>query len=207
MPTRLAPEIPPAPLWRRWLLGIWHFLMRPSGRWSLATLVAVGLVVGVAGTGAVGGAMYFTSTNTFCISCHTNDAAKEWAQSPHHRNAVGFVAGCADCHEPHDFVGMITRKIAASNELWNQILGTINTPQKYEAHRLELAQREWARMRANHSAECMTCHQPILMNDPDKAFLRDMHRTAIANGQNCIDCHKGVAHVAPVETTAAASPP
>ncbi len=194
------------PFWRRAILWGWHFLIGPS-RWPLAVLVGVGLVVGIAGTGAVGGAMYFTSTNAFCISCHTNNAAMEWQHSAHYRNSVGFVAGCADCHEPHDPVGMVERKIAATNELWNQLLGTINTPAKYEAHRLMMAQKEWARMRGNNSAECQTCHQPALMNDPDKPFLRDMHRTAIANGQNCVDCHKGVAHTAPVETPAAAAAP
>ncbi len=90
---------------------------------------------------------------------------------------------------------------------YHEVLGTIDTPQKYEAHRLEMAEQEWNRMRGNHSAECQSCHQPALMNDPQQPFLRNMHRTAIANGQNCIDCHKGVAHTAPTETTASAAPP
>lgn len=191
------------PAWRRCVAACWGFLFRPSGRWSLATLVCAGLVVGVAGTGSVVGAMVYTSSNSFCSSCHTDNAVPEWQKSVHFRNSVGFVAGCADCHEPHNIVGMVARKLAAADEVWNQVLGTINTPEKYEAHRLELAQKEWNRMRGNGSAECKTCHQPAQMNDPDKAFLRDMHRTAIANGQNCIDCHKGVAHTAPTQKTAA----
>ncbi len=58
--ARMPPS--PQPLWRRWLLVCWHFLIRPSSRWSLATLVIVGLVLGLAGSVTVGGAMYLTST-------------------------------------------------------------------------------------------------------------------------------------------------
>jgi cytochrome c-type protein NapC len=194
------------PACRRWVSACRGFLFSPNSRWSFAALVGAGLVLGVAGVGSVVGAMYYTSTNAFCSTCHATNAVVEWQRSQHYRNAVGFVAGCADCHEPHTLLGMLGRKIAAANETWNQMLGTINTPEKYEAHRLELAEKEWNRMRGNDSAECKTCHQPALMNDPDKAFLGDMHRTAIANGRSCIDCHKGVAHTAPTQKAVAAAP-
>ncbi len=41
----------------------------------------------------------------------------------------------------------------ASKEVWAWVFGTINTPEKYEAKRRELAEREWRRLKANDSLE------------------------------------------------------
>lgn len=185
------------------ILRCWRFLWRPSLRWPFLVLVGAGLVIGVAASGTFVAAMHLTSTDAFCSSCHQIDIVPEWKASPHYANAAGFVAGCSDCHEPSDPLGMVVRKVKAVDETWNQLLGTISTPKKFEAHRLELAQKEWARLRADNSQECRSCHQMTTMNDPSKTFLRDMHRTALANGQTCIDCHKGVAHKPPDETPVA----
>jgi len=46
------------------------------------------------------------------------------------------------------------RKIQASNELWHKMLGTIDTPEKFEAKRLELARSVWATMKKTDSREC-----------------------------------------------------
>jgi cytochrome c-type protein NapC len=188
---------------RNWMLRLWRYCWSPSARWPFLVLILVGLVVGIVASGAFAVAMHFTSTNAFCSSCHENNVVPEWKASVHYANAHGVVVGCADCHEPSDPLGLMLRKVAATNEVWNQILGTISTPEKFEAHRWELAQKEWARLRADNSAECQHCHQMATMNDPAKAGLRNMHRTALANGQTCIDCHKGVAHKMPTQPTAA----
>ncbi len=187
------------------LLRWWHCLWRPSLRWPWLVLVVVGLVIGVAGSGVTAGALWFTSTDVFCTSCHQESGVPEWKQSVHYVNTVGFTTSCADCHEPHDPIGALLRKTAGFNEVYHQLLGTIATPEKFEAHRLELAQRVWASMHANNSAECRSCHQMSQMNDPGKAFLSPMHRAALANGQTCIDCHKGVAHKAPTEPVTGSS--
>ncbi len=69
--------------------------------------------------------------------------------------------------------------------------------------RLELAQHEWARMKANDSLECRNCHGYDYMDftrqSPRAAF---MHSTYLANNEKtCIDCHKGIAHRLPEVTT------
>ena len=38
------------------------------------------------------------------------------------------------------------------------MLGSIDTPEKFQAKRHKLAEHEWARMRANNSQECRNCH-------------------------------------------------
>lgn len=188
---------------KNWLSRLWTFLWSPSGRWPLLVLIGVGLVVGIAASATIVVAMHITSTNAFCSSCHEmNIVVAEWKQSPHYVNSVGIIAGCADCHEPKDPLGMAIAKIESMDDGWNHILGTISTPAKFEAHRLELAENVWARLHADNSQECRNCHQMTMMNDPSKPSLRAMHQTALANGKTCIDCHKGVAHKLPTEKAA-----
>lgn len=91
------------------------------------------------------------------------------------------------------------RKMQASKEVWGKIFGTINTREKFEAHRLQLAMNEWRRMTANNSLECRNCHQFESM-DFTRQSKRAVaaHSTSLASGEKtCIDCHKGIAHTLP----------
>ena len=184
----------------KWLLTVWRFLWRPYVGLPFIVLAVAGLTVGAMGATASFVAVHMTSTNDFCSSCHAQNAVPEWQESIHFSNKVGFVAGCSDCHEPKAVIPLLARKVQSLNEVWHQMLGTINTPEKYEAHRLAMAQEVWDSYRSNNSQECRNCHQFSSMSDPDNASIRDMHKAAFNGGQNCVDCHKGVAHIAPDET-------
>jgi cytochrome c-type protein NapC len=99
---------------------------------------------------------------------------------------------------PKDWTHKMIRKIQASKEVWGKITGVIDTPEKFEAHRLQLAENEWARMKASDSRECRNCHSFDSM-DVEKQKLRGskMHKIGIAEKKTCIDCHKGIAHKKP----------
>ena len=87
----------------------------------------------------------------------------------------------------------------ASKEVWGKIFGTINTRRKFLDHRLELAQHEWARLKANDSLECRNCHSSVAM-DLSKQTERaaEIHTRYLLSGEaTCIDCHKGIAHELP----------
>ena len=65
--------------------------------------------------------------------------------------------------------------------------------------RLELAQHEGARMKANDSLECRNCHASVAM-DFQKQTQRaaEIHSRYLLPGKaTCIDCHKGIAHELP----------
>lgn len=76
---------------------------------------------------------------------------------------------------------------------------SINTRRKFLDHRLELAQHEWARLKANDSLECRNCHSAVAM-DLSKQTERaaTIHtRYLLSRQATCIDCHKGIAHELP----------
>lgn len=140
------------------------------------------------------------NTEEFCISCHEmrNTVYQEYMDSVHYNNRSGVRATCPDCHVPHEFVPKMIRKLKASKELYGKIFGVIDTPQKFEAHRLTMAQNEWRRMKDNNSQECRNCHNFEYMDTTaQKSVAAKMHDRAVKDGQTCIDCHKGIAHKLP----------
>ena len=93
-----------------------------------------------------------------------DNVGAEWKQSVHYKNASGVRAICSDCHVPKDWTAKLVRKIQATNELYHSIIGTIDTPEKFEARRAEMAERVWAGMIANDSRECRNCHSDEAMD-------------------------------------------
>ncbi len=144
--------------------------------------------------------MEATNRLEFCISCHEMETTvyQEYRQSGHYTNASGVQAVCADCHVPKEWGRKLARKIKASKELFAWMVGTIDTPEKFEARRLELAERVWASMRESDSRECRNCHGFSNMDLADQGrFAARVHAYGIEDGQTCIDCHKGITHRLP----------
>ncbi len=151
-------------------------------------------------------ALEATNNEAFCISCHEmrDNVYVEYKETIHYTNRTGVRATCPDCHVPKEWGPKMLRKIQASNEVLGKILGTIDTREKFEAKRLELARHEWARMKANNSLECRNCHTLASMNrEVQKPRAQKSHEMAVKDGDTCIDCHKGIAHHKPKGMTEA----
>ncbi|VFT23306.1 cytochrome c-type protein NapC [Pseudomonas aeruginosa] len=181
-----------------WLAGYWRVLRRPSVHFSLGFLTLGGFIAGIVFWGGFNTALEATNTETFCISCHEmrDNVFVELKDTIHYSNRSGVRATCPDCHVPHKWTDKIARKMQASKEVWGKIFGTINTREKFLDHRRELAEHEWARLKANDSLECRNCHNFEFMDFTRQSVrARQMHSTALASGEaTCIDCHKGIAH-------------
>lgn len=179
---------------------IWTVLQRPSAKYSLLTLLVVGFFGGIIFWGGFNTAMDATNRLEFCISCHEmqDTVYQEYKKTIHYANRTGVRATCPDCHVPKDWGHKMLRKIQASQEVYGKLMGTIDTPEKFEAKRLELATHEWKRMKESDSRECRNCHSFEGM-DTEKQKLRGakMHKIAQAEKKTCIDCHKGIAHKKP----------
>ena len=181
---------------------VWNFLKRPSAKYSLVGLLGVGFVGGIIFWGGFHTGLEATYTLEFCISCHEmrDNVYQEYKTTIHYANRSGVRAVCADCHVPHEWAPKMIRKAQASFEVWGKITGVVDTPEKFEAKRMELATHEWARMKANGSQECRNCHDFTAMSaEYQKPSNFKRHKEASAAGKVCIDCHKGIAHHLPKE--------
>jgi len=157
-------------------------------------------IAGIVFWGGFNTFMEATNTLPFCISCHEMESTvyEEYKHSVHFTNPSGVRAICSDCHVPKDWVPKVIRKIRATKELYYWITGEIDTREKFEAKRLELASRVWDSMKATDSRECRNCHQLSVMELEHQArFAARIHADALDKGETCIDCHKGITHKLP----------
>ncbi len=180
--------------------GLLAMLRRPSAKYSMLSILVVSFFGGIFFWGGFNTGMEATNQLEFCIGCHEmrNTVYEEYKKTIHYSNRTGVRAICSDCHVPKDWTHKMLRKIQASKEVWGKITGVIDTPEKFEAHRLQLAENEWARMKASDSRECRNCHTFDAMNaEMQKLRGSKMHKIGIAEKKTCIDCHKGIAHKKP----------
>lgn len=176
----------------------WRALRSPFFRFSLLTLLVL-LAIG----GIIGGfttAVEATNSIGFCTSCHDMSYNyEEYKKTIHYSNRSGVRAVCSDCHVPKkNWFSEMHRKIEASRDVWEELMGTIDTREKFDAKRLEMAKREWARMKESDSIGCRNCHsfEGMDMDAQDKR-AKNKHAEAAESGKTCIDCHKGIAHKLP----------
>lgn len=177
------------------------FFLKPSNRIGLSVLVTLGFIAGAIAWQQFNNVMDATSTEEFCVSCHSMETPlEELKQTVHWSNNSGVRATCPDCHLPHDKTPKYARKMQASREVLAELSGKYNEEGSFEEHRAEMAEREWARFAANGSKECKNCHSYDRMNfeKMSKAAQKAMKPAAERN-QSCVDCHKGIAHHLPAK--------
>ena len=193
--------------------------MSSRTKWGVLTVVLVGILLGIFLWGGFNWAMEMTNTEEFCVSCHEMEATvyEELQETIHFTNRTGVRATCPDCHVPKEWVYKVIRKVRATNELYHKFMGSIDTPEKFEAKRFEMAKNVWRAMKETDSRECRNCHAFYSM-DFDKQESRAVerheemeememareeagaeHAEAAKAGLTCIDCHKGIAHTLPAE--------
>ncbi len=186
------------------MFGIKNFL----GRRSVVGVLMIGIVVGIVFWGGFNTAMEMTNTEEFCISCHEmeNNVYQEYRQTVHYQNRTGVRATCPDCHVPKDWTHKLIRKVVATRELYHKVVGTVDTPRKFEAYRLTMAKNEWRRMKQTDSRECRNCHEFGSMDYMMQSRRASpQHISGFEKGETCIDCHKGIAHTLPDTSTLTAA--
>ncbi|MBC5764474.1 NapC/NirT family cytochrome c [Ramlibacter albus] len=180
----------------------WAALNRPSTKYSVLVLGVVFFVGGILFWGGFHTGLEMTNTMEFCTTCHEmrENVYAEYKETIHFSNRSGVRAKCSDCHVPHEWGPKMKRKMQASMELWGKLTGYVDTKEKFEKHRMEMATHEWERMKANGSQECRNCHSFDAMSaEYQKQTPYKKHMKAREEGKTCIDCHKGIAHKLPKE--------
>lgn len=185
---------------KSFLVKLWRTMTRPAVHISLGVLTMGGFIAGVIFWGGFNTALEHTNTEEFCVSCHTmrDNVYVELQETVHWKNTSGVRATCPDCHVPHEWTAKIARKMQASKEVFAQVFGDLDTPEKFEARRIELAKHEWDRFSSNKSLECKNCHNYDSMDFENmRPTARIQMKNAAERDQSCIDCHKGIAHNLP----------
>jgi cytochrome c-type protein NapC len=184
----------------------WSKLWRPPYKWYLLWMPTGGIlmfVIGIIFWGGFNTVLEATNTESFCISCHEmrEYLYPEYQKTVHFKNRTGVRAVCSDCHVPKPWFYKMARKINATFiEIPGKIMGNIDTREKFEAKRLELAERVWATMQSTDSRECRNCHALVSMDlelQDKSAQKRHTLESVRESGKTCIDCHKGIAHELP----------
>ena len=141
--------------------------------------------------------------NAVCESCHKDILNKGWLHGVHHNQDLT----CVDCHDLHKTDLVRTDKQA-------EVCTVCHKRQKTGIHHKPDSLRKIPRctlchaphgnsapqftMLKNRSAGCRTCHdlQAMQQNPAVSALAKSYHKAMASPDRTCIDCHRGVAHVA-----------
>jgi len=180
--------------------GIWA---KPGSKWLLGIPLGgfIAFVFGAVALGSTNYVLHQTSSTEFCYLCHSHEAfiKPEYEASSHFKNLTGVRAECADCHLPHDnWFELVWTKAVVSLDIIPEMMGKLDTAEKYEEHRAEMATSVWRQFRENDSKFCRSCHsyEAMDLENQERRTARQ-HARAAENGETCIDCHYGIVHVAP----------
>jgi cytochrome c nitrite reductase small subunit len=145
-----------------------------STKLLLALAALLGIVAGVGSYTFVyaKGLSYMSSAPEVCANCHIMQPQYEsWQKSSHHA-----VAGCVDCHLPHDFVGKYMAK--AINGYHHSAAFTLQNfaePIVIKPENSRILQES-----------CLNCHGELV------------HQALVAPGRSeqvrCVHCHLTVGH-------------
>ena len=97
------------------LKKLWTFLKKPSAKYSILAIAAVGFISGILFWGAFNTGMEATNTLAFCTTCHEmrDNVYQEYKETIHYSNRTGVRAICSDCHVPKDWTHKMIRKSQA----------------------------------------------------------------------------------------------
>lgn len=184
---------------RNALLRLWDWFWRPTGVMSVGFVLIAGFLAGILFWGGFHWSMEMTNTEEFCVSCHTMETnLGEYRETIHYNNHSGVRAICSDCHVPKEWQHKVKAKVMAVKDVYHELVGTIDTPEKYEDHRLAMAAMTWEKMKRSDSRECRNCHNFDYMDFTiQETRAAAQHQRAIDDGMTCIDCHQGIAHNLP----------
>ncbi|UNC92967.1 cytochrome c3 family protein [Candidatus Contubernalis alkaliaceticus] len=119
-------------------------------------------------------ALKFTSTPSFCGSCHYMAESKEsWEVSEHYKEAK-----CLDCHSDPGMIGYLMAKMNGIKELYVHLTEDV-TRERIEAMDVHV-----------NKESCIQCHQSV----------KDDGTHKLHESMECGQCHIGIGHGAEVDT-------
>jgi len=181
------------------LRRIWDWFWSPTAVLSVGFTLIAGFVAGILFWGGFHWTVEASNSEEFCVSCHSMETnLGEYRETVHYNNHSGVRAICSDCHVPNEWNHKMKAKAIAVKDIYFELTGSIDTPEKYEARRGEMAKAVWKKMKASDSRECRNCHAFEYMDFTlQEARAGREHQRALDESMTCIDCHQGIAHNLP----------
>jgi formylglycine-generating enzyme len=133
----------------------------------------------------------YTSTDSYCTSCHIHPQADQsWKLSTHYNNASGNIIHCSDCHLPPEGHGYLFAKAKHGlKDIYGYIFKDSARINWQEKKLLENAKGYV------YEKSCLDCHQnlfPVTLSvNGGNAHL---FYTTSKDPLNCINCHISVGH-------------
>jgi nitrate/TMAO reductase-like tetraheme cytochrome c subunit len=154
----------------------------------------IGLIIGVAVILAMIEFDHYTSTDTFCASCHSMDiVAKEYRESIHYTSRSGVRAQCGDCHVHEGVFAAAWDHFMGYNDLLEQLFGPdYDDPVVLNVHRPDMAFRARDWFNKDGSKTCLRCHvrEAITGSHP---LTHEIHMVD-AKDKGCVECHYNLVH-------------
>lgn len=152
-------------------------MLKPTGRGRLKLLIAASfgalLGLGLYTFRYAEGLSYFSTDPKACANCHIMlPQYDSWQKSSHHA-----VAGCVDCHLPHEF---LPKYLAKAENGYHHSKGF--TLQDF--HEPIMIKEKNSRIL---EANCLHCHEDLVHD-----LVPAAHRGDEPN--RCVHCHFGVGH-------------
>ncbi len=153
-----------------------------------------GMAIGIGMLILIGAANHYTSTDTFCESCHVHpQATSSWKLSSHYAGLSGTVTHCVECHLPPGGISYAVEKTRFGvRDVFSKLLKDDSKFDWEEKSSLEHAEEYTFR------DACLDCHRnlfPIeLSRKGEEAHL---HYERKADEIRCINCHLHTGHFDP----------
>ncbi len=159
----------------------------------------MGFIIGALLVAAFDTTMNTTSSNEYCMSCHTHEQADlDWKKSPHYLSHSGVMTDCAACHLPPKEDGLMKYYMAKSKmgakDLWAKMTKDTDKIDWESKRSLENARK------IVYNSSCEKCHVNLypegISDDGITAHLY-YDDNAKKLGLDCISCHLNVGHYMP----------
>jgi trimethylamine-N-oxide reductase (cytochrome c), cytochrome c-type subunit TorY len=168
----------------------------PSFQRSTVLALVVGVVVGAAGILISLEVNRATSTDALCTSCHSMAQLASdplYLSAPHQANSAGVRPTCADCHIPRTnwFVETYTHVRSGIADMIAESTHNLSDPKIWEVRRVELVPLVRAKMHAQDSVTCRSCHDAAAIR-PKSEPGRASHALLRQGTATCVDCHSNI---------------
>ena len=159
----------------------------------------MGFIIGALLVAAFDTTMNTTSSNEYCMSCHTHEQADlDWKKSPHYLSHSGVMTDCAACHLPPKEDGLLKYYMAKSKmgakDLWAKMTQDTDKIDWESKRSLENARK------IVYNSSCEKCHVNLypegISDDGITAHLYYDDKDKKL-GLDCISCHLNVGHYMP----------